>query len=144
MLLHGSLISLSTTLSCPSQTISHKPQPQHLIHLSKPSATLAKPCLSPTTMPHLMLPNQHLSSAPQMPPSPGATHLLHPLRSSGTPLTLSPSPLTMKKKMSKPSCPSHYHQPLQPLQMCHPYLNASKTSMRSTRHFIPSPSHMHH
>ena len=58
--------------------IFHKPQLQHLNPPSKPSAMLTKPQLSPTTMPLLMLLNQQLSSATQMPPLPGATHLLQP------------------------------------------------------------------
>ena len=52
-------ISLSSTRSWPSQMLSHKPRLQHLSQPSKPSATLAEPHLSPTTMPHMMLLNQH-------------------------------------------------------------------------------------
>ena len=46
--------------------------------------------------------NQPNSLAQQMPPLPGATHLHQPPQSSGTPLTPSPSPLTMKRINSKP------------------------------------------
>ena len=70
----------------------HMPRLQHLGQPPEPSTRLAKPHLSPTVTPCLMLPNQPLSSALQMPPLTGVTHFQPLPRSSGTPSTLSPSP----------------------------------------------------
>ena len=82
------------------------PCPQHEVGLLKCSPAsqdfnIAEPPLSSTTMPCLTPLNEPLSSAPQMPPLMGATHLQQPPQSSGTPLMHSPMPLTMKKTTSK-------------------------------------------
>ena len=118
-----------------------KPRVQHLSQPTKPSTMLTQPHLSPTTMPCSMLPNQPFSSPLQMPPLTGATHLQQPPWSSGTPLMLSPSPLRTKKTTLKSP---HHLQPPQALHICEPYLNTAKTSIRTARHFIPSPSHKLH
>ena len=51
-----------------------------------------QPHMSPTTTPWLTPLNQPLSSALQIPPFMGGTHLLPPPQSSGTPLMLSSMP----------------------------------------------------
>ena len=64
------------------------------------SEMLTKPHLPTSMMLLSMLPNQPHSSAQQLPPSPGATHLHQPPQCSGAPSTLSPSPLMMKRTTS--------------------------------------------
>ena len=80
----------------------HQAKAPTLSQPSKTSEMLIEPCLPPP-MTLLLTPlNQPYSSPQQMLPSPGATCLQQPPQSSGTPLTLSPSPLMMKRTTLKP------------------------------------------
>ena len=119
-----------------------KPRLRHFSQPSKPRAMLAEPHMSPMMTPHLMLLNQPLSSALQMPPLMGAilslgSSIVFTKSFDALFLTLEDEEDNIKALTTFSSSPI-----TTALHMCQPYLNTVKPSIRCPRHFILSPSHL--